>query len=92
MKQKFSILSFVRVCKDMPLHMRHFPSDFIGIVAGTYSQKYGGKDIDQYSLWVVKDGKVVNRISWYHEDQLTLCDDQDSMNAEDMIEEYNFRD
>jgi hypothetical protein len=71
--------------------MKHFPSDFIGIVAGTYSQLYSGTNIQSYALWKVEDGKVVNRISWYDEDQLTLCDEQDRVKAEEMVEAYNFR-
>lgn len=89
MKQKFGKLSFVRVCKDMPECMSHFDSDFHAIVCGTHSQIYGGPDINRYSLYKLLDGKVVNMISWYDEDQLTICEQQDRDEAEDLIEQYN---
>lgn len=91
MKQKFRKLSFVHVCKDMPKQMSHFDSDFDAIIEGTYSQLYGGTDIDSYSIYMIKDGKVVNCIAWYKENQLTLLKKQDRKKAEEMIEEFNFR-
>lgn len=89
MKQKFRKLTFVHVSKEMPKCMAHFASDFDAIIDGTYSQLYGGSDIKQYSIFKIKDGKVVNSISWYYESQLTALDSQDREKAEDMIEEYN---
>ena len=90
MKQKFRKLTFVHVCKDMPAMMSHFESDFDAIVDGTYSQIYGGEDIFSYALFMIKDGKIVNRVSWYKEDQLTELETQDREKAEEMIEEYQF--
>lgn len=90
MKQKFRILSFVRVCKEMPEYMSHFDSDFDAIVEGTYSQLHGGRDVDSYSLYKIQDGKIVDNISWYEEDQLTLLPDQDREKAEEMVEDYHF--
>jgi hypothetical protein len=90
MKQKFSRLSFVYICKDMPPEMKYFPSDFYGIIDGTYSQIYGGKDISEYAIYVIKNNKVVDHISWYTEDQITLLNEQDKLLAEEMIERYNF--
>jgi len=91
MKQKFKPYSFVHVCKEMPEYMSHFDSDFDAIVEGTYSQLYGGTDIDDYSIYQIKDGKIVNRISWYHENQLTLLPEQDYDKALEMAEAYNFK-
>jgi hypothetical protein len=91
MKQKFGKLSFVKVCDDMPECMRHFESGFDAIVCGTYSQIYGGTDIKSYSLYMIRDGIIVNRTSWYREPQLTLLENQDKDKAEQMIEDYNFR-
>lgn len=90
MKQKFRKLTFVKVCDEMPRYMSHFHSGFVGIVDGTYSQIHGGggRDLTQYCLFRVKDGKVVGRGAWYDEDQLTEMDEQDSLKAEEMIEEY----
>ena len=88
MKQKFRKLTFVRVCDEMPRTMSHFDSGFIGIVEGTYSQMFGGPNVDSYSLFKVEDNKVVNCIAWYHESQLTAIEEQDTLSAETMIEEY----
>jgi hypothetical protein len=92
MKQKFKKLSFVHVCKDMPSEMRHFPSDFDAIVEGTYKQLCGGDDVDSYSLYMLQNGKIVNCISWYYEDQLTLLPYQDKIQAKKLIEKYESED
>ena len=91
MRQKFGKLKFVRVCRDLPPSMSHFHSDFDAIVKGSYSQIYGGDNIKEYSLYMIKDGRVVDNISWYSEEHLTLDACQDRDKAEDMIEEYNLR-
>ena len=92
MRQKFGKLRFVRVCQDMPSSMRYFESGFDAIVNGSYSQIYGGTGINAYSLYQIKDDVIVNRLSWYEEDQLTLLPMQDRDRAEEMIEDYNFVD
>jgi hypothetical protein len=89
MRQKFGKLSFVHICKDMPNLMKHFDCDFDAIVNGTYSQIYGGKNIKNYSVYQIKEGRVVNKIAWYDENQLSLLPEQDRDKAEEMIEEYN---
>lgn len=89
MKQKFRKLTFVKVDDEMPPEMSHFPSGFIGIVDGTYSQLYGGDNIKSYSLYEIKDNKIVNQHAWYYEDQITELKEQDREKAEEMIEEYN---
>jgi hypothetical protein len=91
MKQKFRKLTFIKVDDEMPPTMWHFDKGFIGIVDATYSQLYGGDNVDSYALYKIKDGKIVNRISWYHERQLTALKEQDRELAEEMIEAYNFR-
>ena len=74
--QKFKRGSKVHVCKDMPSYMSHFESDFDAIVKYTYAQKYGGSNVDSYALAVLNAaGVVVNYISWYEENQLTLISD-----------------
>ena len=94
MRQKFRKLTFVKVTETMPPEMRHFPKGFVGIVDGTYAQIYGGTNIDSYGLYVLENGCVVNRIAWYKENQLTALpeEEQDRLRAEEMIEEYIFRD
>ena len=88
MRQKFPKFSFVQVDKTMPSSMMNFESDFDAIVDGTYSQIYGGDNITSYALFKVEDGNIVNRLSWYDEDQLTLLPEQDRDKAEQMLEEY----
>ena len=75
----------------MPLGMRHFEFNFDAIVGGTYSQLYGGEDTDSYCIYQIENGKIINRISWYEEDQLTLLEKQDKELAKIMIEAYNFK-
>lgn len=89
MKQKFGKLTFIRVSEDMPISMRFFDSGFNGIVDATYSQMYGGNDVSKYFLYKIEGGKVVNKIGWYKENQITMLDDQDKEKAEQMIEAYN---
>jgi len=89
MKQKFRKLTFVNVSKDMPSYMSHFDNGFQGIVDATYSQHYGGSDIEHYSVYKIEDGKVCDKIAWYEENQLTAREEQDSLKAEEMIEAYN---
>ncbi len=91
MKQKFRKLTFVRVAETMPPQMAHFPKGFDAIVDGTYSQIYGGLNILEYSLFQIENGKVVNRIGWCWEDQLTELPEQDRERAEEMIEEYRLK-
>jgi len=92
MEQKFRKLTFVKVADEMPDMMAHFPAGFIGIVDGTYSQIYSGDDVKSYALYQIEDGKIINRVSWYKEHQLTELPSQDREKAEEMIEEYNLRD
>jgi hypothetical protein len=91
MEQKFRKLTFVKVDDEMPEMMSNFDKGFVGIVDGTYSQLYGGDDIKSYGLYKVEGDKIVNRISWYYESQLTELKEQDKEKAEDMIEVYNLR-
>ena len=91
MKQKFRKLTFVKVDEEMPETMSHFDKGFVGIVEGTYSQIFGGRNIGSYALYKVEGDKIVNRISWYYEHQLTELKEQDRCKAEDMIEVYNLR-
>ena len=89
MKQKFRRLTLVKVAEKMRSNMSHFDSGFIGIVCGTYSQLYGGKDFDSYCLYKVENDKIINRISWFNENQLKELPTQNRMKAEQLIDEYN---
>jgi len=91
MKQKFRKLTFVKVTDNMPDDMSRFDKGFVGIVDGTYSQLYGGSNINSYVLWKIEDGEIVNRIAWYYENQLTELPEQDRLKAEEMIESFNLQ-
>ena len=87
---KFARGSKVAVCKEMPRYMSHFRSGFNAIVEYTYAQKYGGYDIDSYSLIVLNDNdEPINSIAWYEENQLTLISD-DVNKGKEIIEKYEF--
>jgi hypothetical protein len=91
MKQKFGKLRFVNIVTTNAIQDLINDGAGLAIVEGTYSQLYGGDNIKSYALWIVKDGKVVNRVSWYREEALALAKEQDRDKAEEMIEEYNLR-
>lgn len=70
--------------------MAHFDSDFNAIVEYTYAQKYGGDDINSYSLIQLDENdNPINSISWYEENQLTLISD-DLAKGKEIIERYEF--
>ena len=94
MKQKFRKLSFVHVKVDKVKtpEMSHFDSGFDAIIEGSYSQLYGGRNTSAYSVYKLKDGKIVNKIAWFEEEQLSLLPKQNKDLAENMIEEYNLGD
>ncbi len=89
--QKFARGSEVFICKEMPISMSHFPSGFNAIVEYTYKQRYGGDNIDSYSIIVLDENKEpTNAIAWYYENQLTLISD-DVARGKEIIEKYNFK-
>lgn len=88
--QKYKRGAKITVCKEMPSYMRHFQSGFNAIVEYTYAQRYGGGNIDSYSLIVLDDkDKPINAYSWYEENQLTLID-ADIEKGKQIIEDYYF--
>ena len=88
MKQKFKKYDFVRV-KEYDKHFALFGMEFDAIVEYTYFQKYGGGEDNRkdYSVYVLKNGKIVSSVSWYDEDQLTFVRKNVIM-AKRLIEEY----
>ena len=84
MKQKFRKLTSVRVKGSLSNN-----TECDGIINGTYSQIFGGDDIDSYSVYIVEKDKVVDCISWIEESQLTEVPNQDREKAEEMIEVFN---
>ena len=88
--QKFKRGSKVHIGK-MPPGMLYFNGDFDAIVKGTPAQLFGdGSDnVEKYAvLELDDDGKAINAVSWYDEDQLTLL--SNDLNAGlKIIESYN---
>ena len=92
MKQKFRKFTYVHVCKEIPDSMSGFDSDFDAIIEGSYSQLCGGDDIESYMLYKLENGKIVNNLGLYEEDQLIALKAQNRDKAEELVEEYNLRD
>lgn len=78
--QKFRMGDLVQVADDLGPMMSHFTSGRRAIVMGSYNDKYGGGNIESYSLWLEGRGEC----SWYYEWQLTLIE----KNRCDLLEEW----
>lgn len=70
--QIFPMGARVRIADDLGDSMRHFPKGRLATVRYTYAHAYGGDKVKDYCLDV--DG--LGEISWYHEHQLTLVEDE----------------
>ena len=88
--QKFPRGARVLIAKDLGPTMGHFSgAGHEAIVQYTYAQKFEGSNIDSYSLVLLdpETGEPYNSSAWYHEDQLTLLND-DVAAGEKIIEAY----
>ena len=74
---KLKKFQFVQVSNILP---ENKTKGFLGIVEE--------RDKDDYSIYQIEDGKIINSISWYHRSSLTLARVQDRNLALKMIEEY----
>ena len=83
--RKFKMLDKVHVCKDMPQSMSHFDSDFDAIIAGD-----SHASLHKYSLYQIKNNKIVDAKGWYREEQLTLIESNKEENHK-MITEYRIQ-
>lgn len=84
-KQKFFRGHRVHITANLPKSMSHFTGDVDAIVDGSYSDQYGGSNVDDYSLLLLT--KRPYRVSWYHEHQLTLVNsDRDA--GERLLQKY----
>ena len=77
MKQKFHVGDRVRIDKEMPACMSHFPHDVEALVLHSYYDmhlidpyKYGGDENGkkEYAVYILPDRGFC---AWYMEDQLT---------------------
>jgi len=78
MKQRYNTGDHIMIAKNLGEGMSHFTNDAEAIVKYTYSQKFGGDNIDSYCLFIKDHGET----SWYHEHQLTLIEE----NRSDLLE------
>ena len=80
----------VKIAKDLGEMMKHFlGKDGEAIVDYTYSERYGGENVESYSLVLLnKHGKPYNSCAWYVESQLTLISD-DLLAGMEIIENFN---
>ena len=99
-EQKFRRYQFVYVCKEKDGHSSR-NGDFTGIISGSYSDQFGGKNVDSYTIYKLHpavsinpeggvDSKVMDCCAWYGTWQLTLLKFQGADLAAEMIEQYNF--
>lgn len=69
--RKFQKGDWVRIAKNLGPAMQHFTSDTEAVVQYSYTDKFGGDELDDnYSLYVKGEGSV----SWYYGHQLTLIE------------------
>ena len=71
MSQQFFLGDRVRIAKKLGASMAHFESDREAIVMYSYAEQYGGRDVDQFSLYILPDR---GEVSWYYANQLTLIE------------------
>lgn len=74
MTQKFFQGDLVRITKDMPQSMAHFPCDQEAIVLYSYSERYdrgSSRNDTQLGLYLLKDKA---ECAWYDDDQLELIE------------------
>ncbi len=62
-----------------------------GIIHGSYSDLFGGKCVDKYSIFKLEDDVVVDCMAWFDEWQVSLSPEQDIDRAAQLIENYNFK-
>lgn len=99
MIQKFKRYSFVEVKRKVAIYLGEaveLVPPFLGIIDYSYSEKYGGSNITDYSVYQYKilpdkSKEIVNCISWYSEDFLLETPYQNREEAEDIIEKYNLK-
>lgn len=98
MIQKFRMFTFVKIKDGMITNGRlDLLSGREAIIEGSYAQRfpYYVERIDQfndYSLYLLTDGKITGSIAWYNSDALIECEKQDRELAEQMIEKFVIQD
>lgn len=95
--QKYKIGQRVFIQKKMPYSMEHFESGIDAIIEGSYSDLFGrDSDVEKiknntneikYSVFLIKDDKIYNKVSWYYQHQLKLID-KDQVKGLKLITDY----
>ncbi len=90
MKQKYLRLDMVKVVETT----RPSRQTYIAIINASYSQLYGGKEVDRYSVYVLDDNlNIINHCAWVHDFEITKIKEcLTKMQMEEKIEKFNFRD
>lgn len=84
-KQKYLRGHRVFITKDLPKFMSHFERGCEAIVDHSYSDQYGGDDVESFALLLLEP--YLYRVAWYKEDQLTLVNsDRDA--GERLLQKY----
>lgn len=87
-KQKFQLGDIVRVAKDLGPQMTHFSGKGeMALVIGSYSDQYGGEDVDSYTLYFQRGGEC----SWYLEHQLSLIEKRRNPTLQEMKHAFDRR-
>ena len=71
MKQQFFLGDLVHITKDLPKSMSHFECDQPAIVLYSYAEKFGGDDVENFSVFLIESQ---NEVCWYHPENLTLIE------------------
>lgn len=89
--QKFHQLDVVKVDVVSP-YMEHFHTNFYGIVAYSYADKYGGNSNSEYSIIILNEdlSKAINQTAWYNDADLTLSDKLSKEQVENILEDLEW--
>ena len=80
----FRQLTFVHITDRMPSYMSHFQCGVDAIIeSSTLTQGSW-----EYSVFLLRDGRIYTSVAWYEEDQLTELKHQDLLEAINLIQEY----
>lgn len=84
-RQKFFRGHRVKIADKLPEEMSHFEAGCEAIIRSSYSDEYGGDNVEDYGLLLLTENP--HHVWWYEEDQLTLVDsDRDA--GEELLQQY----
>lgn len=82
----------VRICK-LGKELWHTPNGTEAIVGGNYpircgGHSFGNRELHQYSLYTMHEGKVVNSVSWFDREDMEIVS-EDLAAGQDLIQAYH---